>query len=477
MVFPNVVIDWTTKLIHKTLNNEKITAIRMTKNLIFLSQFLLCWNMNTKHDKLRFWQYRIFIVTWLGYAGFYFCRKNFSVTMPMIIEDLGYSKYDMAMVLTAYSTIYMLGQFISGYSSDRWGPRIIVSIGLLIAVLANFAMGVAGSLLALTFLMSTNGLGQSTGWSGLVKNMTPWIQAKQRGVVMSWWSTCYVIGAFAATVFATYCATSQTFMPDLGWRRAYFIPALVLLGIAIVYMTMTRNLPEKVGLQLADSELSPQEKELKRLNQKELRKILLGKRELWIASFIYLVLKLTRYVFLFWLPLYLAEGLHYSSSEAGYLSSVYELIGFIGVIAAGYFSDYLFQSRRFPIACIMLFLMAGLFYIQPMIANMGMTIVAINIGLIGIMTYGPDSILCAAAAMDIGGKSGAAMTAGIINGIGSIGQIFSGFVAAIVTEKLGWDALFYGFVFLSLIAALLALSQWNFGGINPTIRGIKDQTS
>ena len=90
------------------------------------------------------WRLRIFTVTWLGYAGFYFCRKNFSVTMPIIIDEFGYTKNDMAIVLTVYSFAYMIGQFISGYMSDKHGPRIVVSIGLLIAIIANFSMGMSG---------------------------------------------------------------------------------------------------------------------------------------------------------------------------------------------------------------------------------------------------------------------------------------------------------------------------------------------
>ncbi len=425
---------------------------------------------------LRHWRFKIFTFTWLGYAGFYFCRKNFSVTMPIIIDELGYTKNDMAIVLTVYSFTYMLGQFISGYMSDKWGPRIIVTIGLSIAVIANFTMGMMGSLMAFVFLMGANGLGQSTGWSGLIKNMTPWFLPRERGVIMSWWSTCYVIGAFLATIFATYWATNETILVELGWKRAYIMPAIVLAIITLLYALFTRNRPPDVGLPVLVEEEEVKVSNKSKSEQYNIIKVLIAKRELWIASFIYFVLKLTRYVFLFWLPLYMVEALNYSNQDSGYLSSVYELVGFFGVILAGYISDHLFNSRRFPVVAIMLFLMAIICFIQPLIANLGMLAIGINIGLIGIMTYGPDSILCGATAMDIGGKKGAAMAAGIINGVGSAGQLLSPFVAAYFSEKLGWDALFYGFVLLALIGSALAFSKWHFGGrldqINPGLETI-----
>lgn len=415
------------------------------------------------HNKtLNHWRFRIFGLTWLGYAGFYFCRKNFSVAMPIIIDELGYTKTDMAIVLTVYSLTYMLGQFLSGYMSDRWGPRLIVSIGLAIAVIANFTMGMAGSLLAFAFLMGTNGLGQSTGWSGLIKNMTPWFRPNERGVVMSWWSTCYVIGAFLATVFATYWATNEDIWTDLGWERAFFMPAIVLAIITVLYAVFARNRPPDVGLPILVEEEGVAIASKSKSEQFLLIKKLISKSELWVAASIYFLLKLTRYVFLFWLPLYMVEALNYSNQESGYLSSVYELVGFFGVIAAGYISDRLMDSKRFPVAAVMLFMLAIFCFFQPIIADFGMMAIGINIGLIGIMTYGPDSILCGATAMDIGGKKGAAMAAGIINGVGSAGQLLSPFIAAYVSDAFGWNALFYGFVALGVIGGVLAMTKWNF---------------
>ena len=409
------------------------------------------------------WRLRIFAVTWLGYAGFYFCRKNFSVTMPIMIDELGYTKNDMAIVLTVYSFAYMVGQFISGYMSDKHGPRIIVSIGLIIATISNLVMGMSGSLLAFVFLMGTNGLGQSTGWSGLIKNMTPWFKHSERGVVMSWWSTCYVIGAFLATIFATYWATNETIFVGLGWRRAYFAPVLVVTVITLLYVLLTRNRPPDAGLPVLVEEEEEQVSNKSKSEQYHIIKKLILKSELWVAAFIYFVLKLTRYIFLFWLPLYMIEALNYSNQDSGYLSSVYELIGFFGVIAAGYISDRFLNSRRFPVAAIMLVIMAGLCLIQPIISGMGMLAIGINIGLIGAMTYGSDSILSGAGAMDIGGEKGAAMAAGIINGVGSAGQLLSPFIAAYFSDLMGWNSLFYGFVVLSLTGAGLAVTKWNFG--------------
>src|SRR4029453_2573995 len=89
----------------------------------------------------RQWRWRIFAVTWLAYAGFYLCRKNLSVTMPLIAKEMQFTPLQLANVVFGYSLLYAVGQFGFGLIADRFGSRITVTIGLLLSVLANVLMG------------------------------------------------------------------------------------------------------------------------------------------------------------------------------------------------------------------------------------------------------------------------------------------------------------------------------------------------
>jgi len=417
----------------------------------------------TISPEMKRWRLQIFAVTWLVYFGMYFCRKNFSVVMPVLSRELHTSKEEFAVVITVYSLMYMIGQFLNGYLSDRHGPRLIVCIGLLLSVISNFIMGWMGTVGSFLFLMGLNGFGQSSGWSGLIKNLTPWFKKKERGVVMSYWTTCYVVGGMAATAFATYWLSNQSFWIDLSWRRAFLVPSLLLLAISLVYVALSRNNPADVGL--ASFEKNTDTPKGKR-KEKAAQQAVLKNGAVWIAAAMYFFVKFTRYAFLFWLPLYLSEALKYTDQQAGYTSIAYEAFGFFGILVAGYVSDYLYKSRRFPISSIMLFCLAFVLYLQPHISPRGIVPTIISIGLIGFFTYGPDSLMSGAAAMDIGKNHGAALAAGLINGVGSTGQLLSPFAVAYVSDKYGWDSLFGLFVFVALIAALLLTLKWNYGRQN-----------
>lgn len=416
----------------------------------------------------RYWRYRAFALSWLAYFGFYLCRKNFSVAVPLLKSDLGYSYAGLAKVMAGYSALYAVGQFCSGVMSDHFGPRKVVGIGLFVIVIANVLMGFQASVLALGILLCINGAGQSTGWSALVKLMACWFSRRERGRVMAWWTTNYVLGGFAAMLLATYAATNPRLFPEFAWRRAFWAPALPLFFIALAFSLFVRNRPADVGLP-AVTEDQPIEEGSDRASlpgePQQLTSVVvasvLSDKSLWLLSASYFFIKLTRYAFLFWLPTYMAEGLHYSIASAGYLSSLYDLVGFTGVIIAGYASDKLFQSRRFPVGAIMLWGLSIACLLQPTLGAQGYKGNALGVSLIGILTYGPDSLVSGAAAQDVGSQRGAATAAGIINGVGSFGQAVSPFIVVFVSQRYGWNALFYFFVVLALIAGSLLAIRWN----------------
>lgn len=413
----------------------------------------------------RFWRWRIFILTWLVYGGFYLCRKNFSVVMPMLTSDLHFTKLDLAWSITGYSVMYMIGQFANGFLNDRFGPRLIVGVGLVIAVVSNLAMGLTSALVMFGVLNILNGVGQSTGWSGTVKNMSSWFRNEERGVVMAWWGTCYALGGSIATAFATYVALQCPWFPELGWRRGFFAPAILLGAIALAYVVFARNKPSDVGLEdVPENPADPELKEALVADERAVWKIVLTSSAVWVTGAMYFLLKCMRYAFLFWLPLYFVESLGYSKENAGYTSGIYELAGFLGVIIAGYASDKLMQSRRFPVGAIMLFGLAAACVAYPQLARMGQVYNIIGLSLVGILTFGPDALMSGAAAMDIGSQKGAGVASGFINGMGSAGQLWSPLLVAYITDWFGWDKLFLVFTVFALVGGVLLATKWNYGG-------------
>ena len=71
------------------------------------------------------WRWRIFGVTWLAYAGFYFTRKGFSVAKLGLLEDpsVGLTPIMASNIDVAFSVAYGAGQLLWGVSADRSDER------------------------------------------------------------------------------------------------------------------------------------------------------------------------------------------------------------------------------------------------------------------------------------------------------------------------------------------------------------------
>jgi sugar phosphate permease len=401
---------------------------------------------------------RIFAVTWITYAGFYFCRKNLSIVLPLLHGVSGLRSLDLANIIFGYSLLYAIGQFGFGFLSDRIGPKRVVGSGLLLVLASNLMMGLHASSAWLLVFACLNGAGQSTGWSGLVKTMASWFSSSNRGIVMAWWGTNYVLGGFLATAFATWSVAQRILLPELGWRRGFFFPALVVAAVTILFFSEVQESPEEAGFGVQESRSHASHTNRSRSSDLF---ALLYNPSLWTIGISYFFLEMCRYALMFWLPFYMVNRLGYNLQRAGYLSSLYELVGILGAVMAGYISDRLMQSRRAPVSVMMLFGLGAVMLVHPLLARYGFIGTAVAISLAGVLSYGPDTLLSGAAAQDIGEAKAAASASGLVDGIGHLGALFSPYVVVYVSGRWGWDRLFLVFAAAAFLAGSVLLPMWN----------------
>lgn len=382
----------------------------------------------TSSGDYRPWQIRIFAATWLAYAGYYFCRKAFYIVKADMADKLGLTAQDLAHLGTAYLAAYMVGQFSSAYAGRRLGPKLLLLTGMGISLGCNVAFGISNGFWTVMLFMVLNGISQGTGWPGCIGSLAFWFKRRQRGSVLGVWATCYQIGSVLAGSFAA-------FMLGLaGWRWSFFGASMVLLSVWLVVAVLHPNRPEDVGLEpLRDEPLrdGPEEdghaKEGPEACEPE-AKGLGWTRDvvvtIVIMGTIYFCIKFLRYALWSWAPFFLRKNFGLAGDEAGYLSVVFDISGFVGVVFAGFVSDRVFKGRRAFLSFAMLTLMAASFALMYLGGAANLMVFTVSMGLSGFMLYGPDSLISGVGAIDVGSKKGALAAAGIINGMGSIGPIF-----------------------------------------------------
>lgn len=405
-------------------------------------------------------QRQVFAITWITYAGYYFCRKNLSIVLPALHGVSNTGSLQMANIVFGYSLLYAVGQFGFGFLSDYAGAKRIVGAGLVLIAGSNLLMSLHASPTWLLIFACLNGIGQATGWSGLVKIMASWFRGENRGVVMAWWGTNYVLGGFLATAFATWSITQSSLLPSLGWRRGFLFPALILLVATVLFLVGVQDTPQEAALTAEERSQHPAIVATDRSNWSDLF-ALLRDLPLWLVGISYFFLEMCRYALMFWLPLYLVSRLKYSLQVSGYVSSLYELVGIGGAVLAGYVSDHFMQSRRAPVSAVMLAALGVVLFLQPALARWGLAGVATGIALAGVLSYGPDTLLSGAAAQDVGEVRAAATASGLIDGIGHMGALLSPYLVVFISRRYGWDMLFFIMAIAAVVAGAVLLPIWN----------------
>jgi MFS transporter, OPA family, sugar phosphate sensor protein UhpC len=406
------------------------------------------------------WRARIFAATWLSYFSYYFTRMPFKASKTSLEAAFGLHKAQLNWIDTTYNIAYCLGQVTNGYLTERFGPRRWVACGMLGSALAcvifQMVDSVTGTLMGMYMLVwGINGLAQSTGWPGNGKAMAEWYGTARRGEVMGWWSTCYQAGGLVATLLAA------RLIGWFGWRGTFVGPAIWVAVVALAFFLLVRDRPSDLGYRDPDS-TARDAAERQRLMHRELPRVLRTPM-VWALGASYFCCKSIRYSFIFWLPYFLERVFHYGKQQSLDVSIAFDAGGVVLVIIAGLVADRVFGKRRVLTAFVFLWLLVMALLLYREVASVSPLVNVLGLAAVGGCLFAADSLISGAVAQDLGGPHAAGLAAGLINGIGSVGQVLQGFVLVYVTDRWGWNTLFLWFAVLAGLGSLCLLPYLRVG--------------
>src|ERR1044071_260774 len=144
--------------------------------------------------KYRYWQTRVLISSIIGYATFYFVRKNLSIAMPFMETGLGIQKSQLGLFLTLHGLLYGVSKFANGFFGDRAHARNLMVTGLAASAILNVAFGFSSAVFLLGSIWMLNGWFQGMGFPPCARLITNWFAPKQLATKMSIWNMSHPIG-------------------------------------------------------------------------------------------------------------------------------------------------------------------------------------------------------------------------------------------------------------------------------------------
>jgi len=386
---------------------------------------------------------------------------NMSIAIPGIMKEFGCSKTALGAIMTCFFFAYAIGQFVNGQLGDKFGARRLISFGLLISGVLNLIFGFSNVLTAMMFIWGLNGYFQSMGWAPSVKTVANWFPIEKRGKMSGFLGTSYQIGNAYSWALAGFVVGL------LGWRWAFWIPGIIVIISAIHWYIRGRNAPEEVGLPTIEEEAERKEvtgeiRQDHHLGFPHTLSLVLKNPRICVVALGLFCLNIVRYGFASWAPTYMFEVQKAAISTAAYKAMAIPVAGCLGAVFAGWITDRFFQSRRAPVATIMLVLLGLSAWLFPRIPEGRWVLSLICLLIVGFMTYGPHVLMVGTVPMDFGTRKAASSAAGFIDCMGYIGAALTGVGSGWLVDNFSWNAAFHFWVAGAFIAALLMALLWNY---------------
>lgn len=311
-------------------------------------------------------RYLVFLLMFLSVFVNYMDRVNFSVSIPAIRQQFGFSLEQIGAIAFAWGIVYALFNFPGGWLVDRLRLRralpIVLSWWSVFTALTPFA-GSLGGWYAVRALM---GAGEAPIWSINAKCAKTWAAPRERSTLYTLAGSGQYLGPTIGTLLAGFILVKW------GWQWTFI--AFGIAGAVIVpfWYAIVRDHPA------SDDRVSPDERALianhaapdERVDWHGIKNVFFSRTGFGMLL-IYLTFGYILFTFLYWMPSYMYYTFHMNVLKSSAWASLGGLLGFLGFVISGPFNDRLvvrfdrLTARRIgtaaPMFCAMLCIVGSLF--------------------------------------------------------------------------------------------------------------------
>ncbi len=415
------------------------------------------------------------ILNWLPlgltYAFLYFGRYNFKA-MGSELETIGLlTKLEFGDIEGIGAITYGLAFLLNGPLTDRWGGRVTILLASGGSALANLAMGFLfwkatdgaiekpTMITWLTIINAVNMYFQSFGAVSIVKVNAPWFHLRERGILGGLFGILISLGLY----FAFDWSKAIRAVLPLPW--VFWVPAMTLAAFFVLDLFAIRNTPGDAGYpdfdtgDATDHDAGPP-------SLVRIAKRMFSQPVIWVIISVEYCSGYLRQAVMTWGPNYaksIGQASHFVFANWGLVSCV---AGILGGVFAGFISDAVFGSRRGPVAAVLYGGLLGGATVA--FFTIGSPVVGWSVAFMSLCVIGVHGMLSGTASMDFGGKKGAGIATGIIDGFVYLGSATQSFIFgrllphdAAAKDPANWSVWPLAMIPVAMLGLFLATRVWN----------------
>jgi len=172
-------------------------------------------------------------------------RFGYSVILPAMQHELSLDNTQAGMLASANLVGYLTLSALGGAVASRFGPRMVVSIGLAVAGFSMVLTGLVDHLLPAALWRFASGIGSGASNVPVMALLSAWFTVQRRGLA----SGIAVSGSSIALILLGPVTPPilAAFSED-GWRVCWFLFGAATLFLAVISYLLIRNRPEEKGI-------------------------------------------------------------------------------------------------------------------------------------------------------------------------------------------------------------------------------------
>jgi len=303
------------------------------------------------------YRWLIAIVLLFAYSIQYLDRVLATVLTPLFAPEVGLTTADIGTGVFLMMIFYGPAQLITGGLTDRFGAKRLLLFSIVAWSLMAGWLGLIKSPTEYFYRMALFGLLIGTELIPSARVLMRWFNKEGRARAQALLSLAWILTPAWASILGT-----QLAMCLGGWRPVFFVTAaagvvpLVLIKLFVFdrpeeYKHITREeLEHSYRDELEAGILKGgdfQNAQQRILAQKDFALLdLLTSRSYLALVVVDIVMQITYWGTLVWIPLYLSDTFSFKLDTMGYWNSLYFVAAAVGSFASSYLSDKVFKNNR-----------------------------------------------------------------------------------------------------------------------------------
>ena len=398
----------------------------------------------------------------LLYCAHYCTRLNLGNAQVAMTE---FSSEDIGIITSTLFWSYGIGHLINGRLGEIIGIRKFIILSVILSVVTNIFMGFQTSILVMAILWGLNGFFQSMAWSPGVSSLTAWWPGDKRGFATGFANAFSGFGQVVATLMV---ALGFTLLPNLGWRSAFFVPAILPVLMLIIYIIFAKSGPKSIGLkdyEEEDTDKAEHEVEMTAI-VKEKGVLypylhLLRNKTFLVWNFVAFASGLARYGLVTWIPKYLNEEANLGPIVSLLTSTILPIGMGIGTLIVPTLTDKFCPNNRLVAGVVSGLVSAlciiGFILLKP--TGFQFILMMVLLFFAGFFIYAINGTVWTFAA-DIGGRVFASTATGILDFSAYMGAAIQSVVYGFILSNGNWNVVFVSVAFFCLLVAIVSLMSF-----------------